>query len=57
MTDITKCSNENCPMKNRCWRAQAPSNPYYQSYSNFEDSLKENEDGVKVCDAFYWYDE
>ena len=36
MPDITMCLSESCPYKNKCYRAQANPNPYYQSYSNFE---------------------
>ena len=35
MADITKCSTEACPLAAKCWRKQAPSNPYQQAYGNF----------------------
>lgn len=35
IADITMCSSEYCPYKNKCYRAQAkPSD--YQSWSNYE---------------------
>ncbi len=35
MTDITKCSTLNCPLEFTCWRKQAPSSQYQQSWGNF----------------------
>ena len=35
MADITKCSTENCPLADTCWRKQAPSNEYYQAWQDF----------------------
>lgn len=31
MRDISKCTGENCPVKERCWRFRSPSH-FYQSY-------------------------
>jgi hypothetical protein len=45
MLDITKCSNENCPQKETCWRWTSPPDKYWQSYSLFE-----FDDGCE----FYW---
>jgi hypothetical protein len=46
MTDITKCSNKDCPLKNTCFRFLAKDG-YWQSYSDF----KPKEDGT--CEH-YW---
>lgn len=46
MPDISKCSNSNCKMKNKCYRFKAISNEY-QSYSFFEPDLK-----TKKCNFF-----
>jgi hypothetical protein len=35
MTDITKCENVACPLRKRCYRAQAPSAPLWQPYAMF----------------------
>jgi len=32
MVDITKCSDEECPMKETCYRYTAKANEYRQSY-------------------------
>ena len=31
MSDITKCSGDGCPWKNKCFRFLVPNNPEYQS--------------------------
>lgn len=36
MADLTKCSQTNCPMADKCYRVQAESNPHWQSWSNFK---------------------
>lgn len=35
MADITKCSTEDCPLVDKCYRKTAVSNPYRQAWSNF----------------------
>jgi len=35
MADITKCTNQECPMKDSCKRVTAKSSEF-QSYENFE---------------------
>lgn len=40
MTDITMCSSENCPMKNKCYRYESKPNKI-QSYSNYEYTCNE----------------
>lgn len=42
MSDITMCSNEHCPMKDKCYRASAKPNKFAQSWSNFEYTCNEN---------------
>lgn len=32
MTDITKCTGENCDKKDTCYRYLAPENPNYQAF-------------------------
>ena len=47
MADITMCRDTECKDKKTCYRYNAPSNQYYQSY--FVDSPR-TEDGCK----YYW---
>lgn len=47
MTDITKCEDKECNLRNKCYRYTAKSNPYYQSY--FTNKVKINKD---ICDYF-----
>jgi hypothetical protein len=46
MADITMCKSEGCPLADTCYRKQAKSNEYMQSYAYF---LKED----KTCE-YYW---
>ena len=52
IADITMCSSENCPYKEKCYRTKAnPSN--FQSWSNFEYTCNEDsgfEDFIKYDD-------
>lgn len=32
MSDITMCTGEGCPLKNKCYRYTAHADPYWQSY-------------------------
>lgn len=52
MTDITKCTGHNCPVKLKCYRFTAPSSEY-QSY--FSEPPISVEDGKLKCDH-YWGD-
>lgn len=52
MADITKCANENCKIKDMCYRHTARDD-YYQSYANFNND-KEIKD-KKECIHFYSY--
>lgn len=36
MPDITMCSNENCYVKEKCYRHTAIPDPYMQSYAFFD---------------------
>jgi hypothetical protein len=36
MTDICKCTNEECKLKEQCERQTPSSYPYYQAYCNFK---------------------
>ena len=36
MSDITKCQNSDCKLKEKCLRWIASPNQYYQSYTMFE---------------------
>lgn len=42
MADITKCSNQNCPIRHTCWRFLAPTSAV-QSFAEFRPKW---EDGV-----------
>ena len=37
MSDITKCTNEECHLKYFCRRHNAPSNEHWQSWANMSD--------------------
>ena len=51
MPDITMCFSEDCPMREKCYRATANPDPIYQSYADFSTySCNENngfEDFIK----------
>ncbi len=51
MSDISKCKNEKCPLKEHCYRYTASANEHWQSYSDFE--FKILEDGRVDCE-YYW---
>lgn len=36
MADITMCLNKECPKIDKCYRANATPNPFWQSWSKFE---------------------
>jgi hypothetical protein len=46
MTDITKCTGQNCPIKDKCYRYTAKESEYSQSWADFK-----YEDGK--CEDFY----
>jgi len=49
MTDITKCINEKCPIRDKCYRHTAKDGVYEQSYSYFE--YKDDD-----CEYFWYID-
>ena len=50
MSDLTKCVNEYCPKRSRCYRATAAENEHRQSYAMFKFSF--DEDGFVGCNSF-----
>ena len=63
MSDITKCSGEGCPIKEKCYRFTAKSDVYQSIFlevpGKWEDYLELNADGSLtdtqqwVCDMYY----
>ena len=51
MADITKCSNEDCIMKQKCYRYTAPSSIYWQAVAKFVP--KRNHIDNFKCDLFW----
>lgn len=51
MPDISKCANEDCPLKNTCYRYTSKPNELWQSYNNYSYNKETNE-----CKD-YWKDE
>ena len=51
MPDITMCDGDDCPMKHKCWRYEAPPTPESQSY--VEPPFKVDDDGIATCEL-YW---
>ena len=49
MPDITMCTNEECPMKHKCYRYTAKPSEYSQSYGIFK---PKKVSGVLVCERF-----
>ena len=47
MSDISKCSNEDCPLKESCYRYKVKPHPFRQAYTTYEP----NKDG-KTCNHF-----
>lgn len=50
--DITKCSGENCPVKEECYRFTAPADKFRQSYF-LTSPIKTTEEGELDCEH-YW---
>lgn len=50
MADITKCSNNLCPIKDKCYRHEAISG-VRQSYQHF--NFHKNADGTTGCSHLY----
>ena len=47
MADISKCDDNLCPVKDRCYRWTAKANPHWQSY------IRTQHKGKHGCD-YYW---
>lgn len=47
MPDISMCTNIKCPLKEDCYRFNAPVNPYRQSYANF--NFEKDSKGKTTC--------
>jgi hypothetical protein len=47
MADISMCKNDECTLKEECYRYTATPNPYMQSYAFFE------QDKEGKCNYFY----
>ena len=43
MPDISMCNNQNCPLKDKCYRFTATPNPRWQAYSGFMYDEQTNE--------------
>ena len=39
MSDITKCTNEDCKLKESCYRFTAPAHDIIQAYDRFEPAI------------------
>lgn len=50
MSDITKCKDEECPLKEKCFRYTSPASEY-QSY--FSGSPRNKNDDSKICTSFW----
>lgn len=48
MSDISKCTNQKCPMHLYCHRYTAPAHKRWQAYMEFKP-----EEGEVKCDAFW----
>ena len=53
MSNITKCTNKDCPVKTKCYRYTADANELWQSY--FMDTPSKIVNGKFTCDM-YWGD-
>lgn len=51
MADISMCINEECPLKENCYRYTAPAAEFWQAYGDFEYFI--NDKKQVVCDH-YW---
>ena len=47
MPDISKCANEACPDKDKCYRYTSQPNNYFQNYDDFAPDEK-----TGICDYF-----
>ena len=51
MSDISKCENYECPLKEHCYRWTAPANKFRQTYADFKFTI--TDDGRIDCE-YYW---
>lgn len=51
MADITKCSGEDCPIKEMCYRFTAKADKHYQSY--FVEAPGKLENNTFSCEMFW----
>lgn len=51
MPDISMCINEECPLKQLCYRYTAPADEIYQAYGDFKYGINKN--GIPECDHFW----
>lgn len=49
MPDISMCQNNDCPLRESCYRFTATPDKYMQSYSDFEFTIK---DGITECNNY-----
>jgi hypothetical protein len=47
MPDITKCTNQDCPLSFSCYRFKCKPSEYHQSYQRFEPLIDEILDEVE----------
>lgn len=52
MADVSACSDNNCTLFHKCYRAQCEKNPYWQSYIVWDENAKE-EHLIGKCDYFW----
>jgi hypothetical protein len=43
MSDISKCSNDSCPLRKKCYRFTSLSNSEWQAYSDFRYDFENKE--------------
>lgn len=55
MADISKCSNEHCPLRYDCYRFTVEPNSFYQSYTAFTPTVTERNDGGKDIISCEWF--
>ena len=51
MADITKCSGDNCPIKDKCYRFTAPTEEFGQSY--FMEPPYDIKNAHVICEMFW----
>jgi len=50
MPDISMCKNEECIIKDKCYRYTAIPNPYFQTYAGFQPT--KGDIGSSYCNHF-----